>query len=174
MREEENKRIDLIFKVYGLAMVSPMEILTSNRLYPQNIEYFKENATMEMINNLESLVDKLHKIRHKLKIPFVITSGFRTPEQNAKVGGALNSNHCLCKAVDIRDRTGEIDGWFLNNQALLEEYDLSLESPRYTSHWCHIQLGTPKSKKRVFKPYSREPLQNESDYMYLDLKKCGL
>ena len=43
MREEEKKRIDLIFKVYGLAMVSPMEILTSNRLYPQNIEYFKEN-----------------------------------------------------------------------------------------------------------------------------------
>lgn len=42
--------------------------------------------------------------RQKAGVPFVITSGFRTPEENAAAGGAANSAHLRGLAVDLRCR----------------------------------------------------------------------
>src|ERR1044072_8122736 len=47
-------------------------------------------------------VARLDMARHQAEIPFVITSGFRTPEDNLKVGGVPNSSHTKGLAVDLR------------------------------------------------------------------------
>lgn len=44
---------------------------------------------------------KLQKLRTVLGIPFIISSGFRSPEYNAIKGGASSSLHLLGQAVDI-------------------------------------------------------------------------
>lgn len=41
-------------------------------------------------------------LRHKLEKPVIITSGYRTPEWNAKCGGAKYSYHMRGMAADIR------------------------------------------------------------------------
>lgn len=41
-------------------------------------------------------------LRHTLGKPVIITSGYRTPEHNAKVGGAKYSYHMRGMAADIR------------------------------------------------------------------------
>ena len=41
-------------------------------------------------------------LRHKLGKPVIITSGYRTPEWNAKCGGAKYSYHMRGMAADIR------------------------------------------------------------------------
>lgn len=50
--------------------------------------------------------DYLHSVldilRHKLGKPVIITSGYRTPEWNAKCGGAKYSYHMRGMAADIR------------------------------------------------------------------------
>lgn len=47
------------------------------------------------------LVWLLNAAREFAKIPFVITSGLRTEEHNARVGGVPGSAHVAGKAVDI-------------------------------------------------------------------------
>ena len=48
--------------------------------------------------NLLMLVDNM---RHRSGIPYKITSAYRTPEYNKKIGGVKYSAHLLGKAVDI-------------------------------------------------------------------------
>lgn len=48
------------------------------------------------------LINKLQKLRDKLGKPVVITSGYRTPEHNTKVGGSPNSQHLEGNAADIK------------------------------------------------------------------------
>ena len=45
---------------------------------------------------------KLDKARELANIPFIINSAYRSPEQNARVGGKPNSSHLRGLAVDIR------------------------------------------------------------------------
>ena len=47
-------------------------------------------------------IDKLDKAREFANIPFIINSAYRSPEQNARVGGKPNSSHLRGLAVDIR------------------------------------------------------------------------
>jgi uncharacterized protein YcbK (DUF882 family) len=49
----------------------------------------------------ERLVKYLDEIRGRLGFPLIISSGYRCPEYNKKIGGAPNSAHVLGKAVDI-------------------------------------------------------------------------
>ena len=48
------------------------------------------------------LVELLNLARGIAHTPFVITSGFRTPEHNMEIGGASNSAHLRGLAVDLR------------------------------------------------------------------------
>ncbi len=48
------------------------------------------------------LLEKLQKLRDLIGKPIIITSGYRTPEYNKKVGGVKNSYHLHGKAVDIK------------------------------------------------------------------------
>ena len=48
-----------------------------------------------------NLIAVLEKIRKHFNEPVIINSGYRTPEWNAKVGGAKNSYHTKGMAADI-------------------------------------------------------------------------
>lgn len=59
-----------------------------------------------------TLMRALDAARHDLGIPFVVTSGYRDPERNRRVGGATSSAHL----------TGEaIDGYFVGDLPLLAQ-----------------------------------------------------
>lgn len=50
----------------------------------------------------EKLCYILEAIRMHFGKPVTITSGYRTPEHNAKIGGAVKSQHMLGLAADIK------------------------------------------------------------------------
>jgi len=60
-------------------------------------KYFKNIES----NMDESFLLKLDEAREYAGIPFIINSAYRSPEQNAKVGGVSNSSHIKGLAVDI-------------------------------------------------------------------------
>lgn len=49
-----------------------------------------------------ALVDALEQFREKVGRAVVITSGYRCPEHNRKIGGAPQSRHLFGDGVDIR------------------------------------------------------------------------
>jgi uncharacterized protein YcbK (DUF882 family) len=51
-------------------------------------------------------VTKLDRLRDAVGVPLLITSGFRTPEHNKKVGGVDSSAHELGRAADIAAFSG--------------------------------------------------------------------
>lgn len=56
----------------------------------------------EVLRNLTELAKQLEVLRSNIKLPIRVTSGFRSKEHNAKIGGALNSFHVLGMAADIQ------------------------------------------------------------------------
>lgn len=63
-----------------------------------------------------NLIQKLESLRRICKNrPIVVTSGYRTPSYNARVGGVGKSQHILGKAADIR--VEGIDNRMLANYA---------------------------------------------------------
>jgi len=55
-----------------------------------------------VLSNLKRLAAKLEEVRKELgNKPIIVTSGYRTPEHNRKVGGEKNSFHMRGLAADI-------------------------------------------------------------------------
>lgn len=47
------------------------------------------------------LMDRLEPLRHRMGVPLIVLSGYRSPEHNTKVGGAKDSQHMKGTAVDV-------------------------------------------------------------------------
>lgn len=67
-------------------------------------KFFKDHEIEKLNIQLVMLLDYA---REKAGIPFVITSGFRTEEENDIAGGVSNSAHLKGLAVDIRAKTSQ-------------------------------------------------------------------
>ena len=61
-----------------------------------------ENSTDEEFYIDVVLLEKLELVREEFGEPITITSGYRSPAHNSKIGGSSSSQHCLGKAADIR------------------------------------------------------------------------
>ncbi len=112
----------------------------------------KNPLTSTMEGNLRRLLAALNKLRLAYNKPMLVSSGYRPPEHNKKVGGAPNSCHLTCEAVDFRDKDGELKKWLLANLDILADCGLYMEHPDATPTWCHLQIRMPNSGHRVFKP----------------------
>ena len=58
------------------------------------------------VNMDSDFLAKLEQARELANIPFKITSGYRTKEHNAEVGGVPNSSHLIGVAADIAVSNG--------------------------------------------------------------------
>ena len=119
-------------------MISRMEITKGQKI--------EENLK----DNLDDLLVKMNKLPAIWARPMVVTSGYRSPEYNKKIGGAAKSDHCLCKAVDIYDPKQELQAWCLKNEQILKDIGLWCEHFCKTPNWCHFT--TSRKSKTFFMP----------------------
>lgn len=114
-----------------------------------------ENGTLWCYRN--NLMGGIYEQKTGNKLSYVLTSGYRTPEHNAKIGGAKNSFHPKGMAGDILDTLDQLYGkWIVAQGPLfLKQMQLSIENPQFTKKktaWVHTDLGLRGGEYKVFIP----------------------
>jgi hypothetical protein len=135
-------------------------LITKNEILMGRDKEYPLNSEQE--TNLDNLWKAINKFRVAYGKPLIVTSGYRPGHYNKAAGGATNSSHLQCLAVDLRDNDGSLATYCLANLKLLEDIGLWLEDPRWTKikgpdgkiigGWVHLQIRP--ASKRVFIPFS--------------------
>lgn len=107
---------------------------------------------LEKALNAAILLGAINYIRGVYGKPLSVSSGYRPGHYNKRAGGAKNSSHLTCEAIDIVDKDGEFAKWCVSNQKELEKAGLYMEDPKHTEGWVHLQTRKPKSGNRIFIP----------------------
>ena len=103
---------------------------------------------INILANIQSLVSNvLDNVRSLWGKPITINSGYRSPELNKLVGGAVNSQHVIGEAVDITVGSKE------ENKKLFDmiikcgvPYDQIIDEQGYK--WIHISYKRTGSNRR--------------------------
>lgn len=77
-----------------------MQLTKNFNLSEFNKHNFALNETI--LRNIQALANNLQVLRDEVKKPIKITSGYRSPEHNAKVGGVKSSRHITGEAADFK------------------------------------------------------------------------
>ncbi len=77
-----------------------MQLTTNFNLSEFNKHGFALSETV--LRNIQALANNLQILRDEVKKPIKITSGYRSPEHNAKVGGVKSSRHITGEAADFK------------------------------------------------------------------------
>lgn len=97
----------------------------------------------------EGLVVLLQCIREHFGKAVVITSGYRTAEHNAKVGGAKSSQHLLGRAADIQVADTSVEDVAAYAESLMPAWGGVGRYPVKAGRakgWVHVDTRTNKSR----------------------------
>jgi hypothetical protein len=110
------------------------------------------------IANFKILAEKVFEpIREHFRCPIHISSGYRSKELNAAIGGSLTSQHCSGEAIDI-DMDGTPNG--VTNRMVFDYIKDNLEFDQLiyefgdsnNPDWVHVSYGTTgKQRKQILK-----------------------
>lgn len=110
------------------------------------------------IANFKLLAEKIFEpIRTHFRCPIIISSGYRSKELNAAIGGSLTSQHCQGEAIDI-DMDGTPNG--VTNRMVFDyiKDNLNFDQLIYefgdanNPDWVHVSYeSTGKQRKQVLR-----------------------
>lgn len=114
--------------------------------------------TAEHIANFKLLAEKIFEpIRNHFRVPIMISSGYRSKELNAAIGGSATSEHCSGEAIDI-DMDGTPNG--VTNRMIFDYIKDNLEYNQLiyefgdskNPDWVHVSYkANGKQKKQVLR-----------------------
>jgi hypothetical protein len=112
--------------------------------------------TPEHIENFKLLADNIFEpVREHFGVPIRISSGYRSKELNAKIGGSATSQHCKGQAVDI-----DMDGTSLTNKQVFDYIKDNLPFDQLiwefgnedNPDWVHVSY-VPNGRKQILKAF---------------------
>ena len=99
----------------------------------------------------EALTVVLQCIREHFGKAVTITSGYRTPAHNAKVGGAKSSQHLLGRAADIRVQGVSVEDVAAYTESLMPDWGGIGRYPVKAGRaagWVHLDTRAEKARWR--------------------------
>ena len=112
--------------------------------------------TPEHIENFKLLAEKIFEpIREHFGVPIRISSGYRSKELNAKIGGSSTSQHCKGQAIDIDN-----DGTTITNKQIFDYIKDNLPFDQLiwefgneeNCDWVHVSY-VPNGRKQILKAF---------------------
>ena len=94
--------------------------------------HFKEEEIKGLIT---PFVINLDIARERADVPFIITSGLRTEEENKKVGGVVNSKHLTGEAVDLRILSGTQTARMVESLLTIPFFEIVIEKDHIHVQW---------------------------------------
>lgn len=118
---------------------------------------FPADFTPELDENTDELLGAVNEFSADYKGQLLVNSGWRPRSINDLTPHASKtSKHLDCLAIDLNDTDGKLWQYILDNLDKAAALNLYFEDARWTrtktGGWCHIQLGGPKSRKRIYIP----------------------
>jgi zinc D-Ala-D-Ala carboxypeptidase len=119
----------------------------------------------EHIENFKLLAEKIFQpIRDHFKVPIRISSGYRSKELNAKIGGSASSQHCKGQAIDI-----DQDGTSITNRQVFDFIKNNLPFDQLIFEfgdddnpaWVHVSYSKNQQRGQVLKAFK---LNNQTKY----------
>jgi hypothetical protein len=110
------------------------------------------------IANFKLLAEKIFEpIRTHFRCPIIISSGYRSKELNAAIGGSLTSQHCQGEAIDI-DMDGTPNG--VTNRMVFDYIKDNLQfdqliyefGDKENPDWVHVSYeSSGKQRKQILR-----------------------
>ena len=123
------------------------ELCTTNnkKFAKKNLDEAKQN-----IAEMECLAYFAEQIRAFIKVPMLVSSGFRCYDLNKAVGGVNTSQHLFFRAIDFVPKGMSIDECFdiLRNSQLV--YNQLIKERSGNSVWIHVGMGD-KRENLIYK-----------------------
>ena len=99
----------------------------------------------EVLENLKFLAMSLEQVRSLLGAPIMVSSGYRSTEVNAAVGGSANSAHCRGLAADF---IAPAFGNPLDIATEIAASDLAWDQLIHEGKWIHLSVA-PTMRRQV-------------------------
>lgn len=134
--------------------MSKLKFFTIDELCKSSVaeQYGIDNTpTPEIVSHLNELGVLLDKIRSNWGSPIRVTSGYRCPELNKKVGGAKNSAHLYGYAADLQPlRVSDFDAFCeCVKRSLISKWDQCIiEKNSRGAEWVHISVRRGDGSQR--------------------------
>lgn len=125
-------------------------IVTMSELLMNRVKF--EDLPADIQANGKDLLDKLNMFRKEYGQPMYVSSGYRSPDNNAAANGAKLSAHLSLQACDFKDVDGKLKEFVAKDPEILVRCGLYMEDPSKTISWIHLQSRPTKSGKRIFMP----------------------
>lgn len=100
----------------------------------------------EILPNIIELAKNLQVLRDEVNKPISITSGYRSPEHNAKVKGAKNSQHIKGTAADIKVKGMTPKEVALVIEELIEQGKIKEGGIGIYRTWVHYDIRGKKAR----------------------------
>ena len=122
------------------------DLIKSNTASASGINNMPNQAAMQ---NLQYLLNNvINPISNNFPYPIRISSGYRSPQLNAAVRGAQNSQHMLGQAADIttgnRQSNQQLFNWIINSGI---NFDQIIDEKGY--QWVHVSFNPNGCRKSV-------------------------
>jgi hypothetical protein len=117
--------------------------------------------TAEHIANFKILAEKIFEpIRTHFRCPIIISSGYRSKELNAAIGGSATSEHCSGQAIDI-DMDGTPNG--VTNRMVFDYIKDNLDfnqlifefGDKENPDWVHVSYSASGNQRKQILRASR-------------------
>ena len=139
--------------------------------YPQLV--IVPQSGTAIYNNLNFLMNDLDKVRETYGKPIIVTSGYRPPILNAKVGGSPTSAHKYGLAADIKSKSSLNDNVKILEAAieskipfdqLIIEYPTFEKGKLVSMKWLHVGIrSNPRKQISYYDGKSYKPLKVKDD-----------